>query len=131
MLGILCDITLHGMGRQIDWACQQNLFWRYLLTHSPASLYDDFSYNAKHFFSFPTELSNSSLFAYWLYMLKRVFNWILASPGVRDETKGDGSHSNGHNYEYSRWVFGSTLDNITRSRSHRYESSQPVSYPRY
>ncbi|OWM67546.1 spliceosome-associated protein 49 [Punica granatum] len=41
------------------------------------------------------------------------------SEGVTNEPDGHGSHSYGHNYDYSRRVFGSTLDSSTRTRSSR------------
>lgn len=51
--------------------------------------------------------------------------------GVRGEPNGYGSHSNGNNYEYSRRIFGSSLESITRTRPRRYDTSNPVSYPPY
>ncbi|KAL5843227.1 hypothetical protein ACOSQ3_009192 [Xanthoceras sorbifolium] len=50
-------------------------------------------------------------------------------PGVTPPSNGYGSRFNDTNYEYSRRVFGSTMDNISRTRSRRYDTSNPISYP--
>lgn len=43
-------------------------------------------------------------------------------PGVPLETNGYETHLNVTNYDYSRRVFGATLDSISRSRSSRYNT---------
>ncbi|GMI86722.1 hypothetical protein like AT4G10110 [Hibiscus trionum] len=53
------------------------------------------------------------------------------SPGVSHHSNGYGSHFNDTDYEYSRRVFGATLDSISRPRSRFYDSSDPISYPYY
>ncbi|EXC32466.1 Splicing factor 3B subunit 4 [Morus notabilis] len=52
-------------------------------------------------------------------------------PGVNIHSNGYGSPYDGKNFEYSRRVFGATLDSIGRSRSRRYDTSDPISYPPY
>ncbi|KAI6693554.1 hypothetical protein NL676_021264 [Syzygium grande] len=49
--------------------------------------------------------------------------------GMTEERNGFGSRSS--SYEYSRGVFGATLENINHSRSRRYDARNPVSYPSY
>ncbi|KAJ4713859.1 Splicing factor 3B subunit 4 [Melia azedarach] len=49
-------------------------------------------------------------------------------PGVTPQNNGYGTHLNVTNYEYSRRVFGTTMDSISRSRSRRYDSNS-TSYP--
>ncbi|XP_030474657.1 uncharacterized protein LOC115692045 [Syzygium oleosum] len=49
--------------------------------------------------------------------------------GMTEELNGFGSRSS--SYEYSRRVFGATLENINHSRSRRYDTRNPVSYPSY
>ncbi|ESR54958.1 hypothetical protein CICLE_v10022415mg [Citrus x clementina] len=44
-------------------------------------------------------------------------------PGVSHESNGYETHLNVTNYDYSRRVFGATLDCISRSRSGRYNTS--------
>ena len=44
-------------------------------------------------------------------------------PGVSHESNGYETHLNVTNYDYSRRVFGATLDSISRSRSGRYNTS--------
>ncbi|KAH9781746.1 RRM domain-containing protein [Citrus sinensis] len=44
-------------------------------------------------------------------------------PGVTHESNGYETHLNVTNYDYSRRVFGATLDSISRSRSGRYNTS--------
>ncbi|KAI4352882.1 hypothetical protein L6164_007092 [Bauhinia variegata] len=56
-------------------------------------------------------------------------NYSQVSPRVLDQSSGYGSHFNGHNYDYSRRVLGATLDSISHSRSRRYDTSKPISYP--
>ncbi|XP_021903414.1 RNA-binding protein 7 isoform X1 [Carica papaya] len=51
-----------------------------------------------------------------------------APPGVKHHINGYGSHFNGINYEYSRRVFGSTLDSISHFRSRRFDTTHPISY---
>lgn len=50
---------------------------------------------------------------------------------VVDQSSGYGSLYNGNDYENSRRVFGPTLDSISRSRSRRYDASNPIFYPSY
>ncbi|XP_031280453.1 splicing factor 3B subunit 4 isoform X2 [Pistacia vera] len=52
-------------------------------------------------------------------------------PGVTVTDQGNeyGTHISGSNYEYSRRVFGSTLDSINRSRSRRYDYSASGASP--
>ncbi|KAK5835147.1 Splicing factor 3B subunit 4 [Gossypium arboreum] len=52
-------------------------------------------------------------------------------PGVSHHFNGYGSHINDIDYEYSRRVFGATWDSISRPRSRRYDTSDPISYPFY
>lgn len=52
-------------------------------------------------------------------------------PGVSHHFNGYGSHINDFDYEYSRRVFGATWDSISRPRSRRYDTSDPISYPFY
>ncbi|CAN6555808.1 unnamed protein product [Malus baccata var. baccata] len=52
-------------------------------------------------------------------------------PGVNNQSNGYGLHFNGNNYDYSRRVIGATLDTISRTRSRRYDMSNPISYPSY
>ncbi|KAK3426501.1 hypothetical protein EUGRSUZ_F02940 [Eucalyptus grandis] len=49
--------------------------------------------------------------------------------GMTQERNGFGSRSS--SYEYSRRVFGATLESINHTRSRRYDTSNPVSYPSY
>ncbi|KAK2991237.1 hypothetical protein RJ640_000468 [Escallonia rubra] len=50
---------------------------------------------------------------------------VPVPPGVLHQPNGYRSHYDGNNYDYSRRVFGATLGSITRSRSSRYDSSNP------
>ncbi|XVF14569.1 hypothetical protein REPUB_Repub09cG0072400 [Reevesia pubescens] len=59
------------------------------------------------------------------------YSQVLPPPGGSYHSNGYGSHSNDTNYEYSRRVFGATLDSISRPRSRRYETSDSISYPSY
>ncbi|XP_054819173.1 serine/arginine-rich splicing factor SC35 isoform X2 [Prosopis cineraria] len=58
-------------------------------------------------------------------------NYSRVTHRVVDQTSEYGSLSSGNNYEYSRRVFGPTLDSISRYRSRRYDTSNPISYPSY
>ncbi|KAK8492128.1 hypothetical protein V6N13_076524 [Hibiscus sabdariffa] len=53
------------------------------------------------------------------------------SGGVSHHSNGYGPHFNDTNYEYSRRVFGATLDSISRPRSRLYDTSGPIPYPYY
>ncbi|KAE8725413.1 mannan endo-1,4-beta-mannosidase 5 [Hibiscus syriacus] len=59
------------------------------------------------------------------------YTQVLSPPGVSHQSNGYRSLFNDTNYEYSRRVFGSTLDSINRRRSRRYGTSDPISYPSY
>ncbi|KAE8022238.1 hypothetical protein FH972_008054 [Carpinus fangiana] len=50
-------------------------------------------------------------------------------PGVSNQSNGSGSHFNDSNYEYSRRVFGATMDSINHIRSRRHDTSNPIYYP--
>ncbi|KAL6129835.1 hypothetical protein ACLB2K_068217 [Fragaria x ananassa] len=54
---------------------------------------------------------------------------VPSPPGVNNHSNG--LHLNGNNFEYSRRVIGATLDTISRPRSRRYDTSNPISYPSY
>ncbi|KAE8707207.1 RNA recognition motif-containing protein [Hibiscus syriacus] len=60
-----------------------------------------------------------------------LYTQVLPPPGVSHHSNGYRSHFNDTNYEHSQRVFGATLDSISRPRSRRYETSDPVSYPSY
>ncbi|XP_030524008.1 RNA-binding protein 7 [Rhodamnia argentea] len=49
--------------------------------------------------------------------------------GMTPESNGFGSRSSG--YEYSRRVFGATLESINHSRSRRHDTSNPAADPSY
>ncbi|XP_057501763.1 serine/arginine-rich splicing factor SC35 [Actinidia eriantha] len=50
-------------------------------------------------------------------------------PGVVHQSNGYRSQFDGNNYDYSRRVFGGTIDSINRSRSSRFDTSVPINYP--
>ncbi|XVF63439.1 hypothetical protein PTKIN_Ptkin09bG0087300 [Pterospermum kingtungense] len=52
-------------------------------------------------------------------------------PGVSHYSNGYGSHFTDTNYEYNRRVSGATSDSISRHRSRRYYTSDPISYSSY
>ncbi|GAV60348.1 RRM_1 domain-containing protein [Cephalotus follicularis] len=56
---------------------------------------------------------------------------VPLTPGVMNQPNDYGSHYNGNNHEYSRRVFGEAFDSNSRSRSRRYDTSNPISYPSY
>ncbi|XP_034702665.1 RNA-binding protein 7-like [Vitis riparia] len=58
-------------------------------------------------------------------------NNAQASSDVLHQPNRNSSQHDGNNYDYSRRVFGATLDNISRSRSRYYDSSSPITYPSY
>ncbi|XP_028796693.1 RNA-binding protein 7 [Neltuma alba] len=58
-------------------------------------------------------------------------NYSRVNHRVVDQSSEYGSLYNGNDYEFSRRVFGSTLDNISRYRSRRHDTSNPISYPSY
>ncbi|KAL6973684.1 hypothetical protein U1Q18_027871 [Sarracenia purpurea var. burkii] len=47
------------------------------------------------------------------------------------QSSGYRSHLEGYNYDYSRRVFGATMDSISRTRLSRFDTSAPISYPFY
>uniref|UniRef100_A0A5B7BSY7 Putative RNA recognition motif-containing protein n=1 Tax=Davidia involucrata TaxID=16924 RepID=A0A5B7BSY7_DAVIN len=53
---------------------------------------------------------------------------VPVPPGVIHQPNGYRSPFDGNNYDYSRRVFGATLDSIGRSRSSRYDTSNPTKY---
>ncbi|KAA8530792.1 hypothetical protein F0562_005584 [Nyssa sinensis] len=53
---------------------------------------------------------------------------VPVSPGVIHQPSGYRSPFDGNNYDYSRRVFGATLDSSGRSRSSRYDTSNPTKY---
>ncbi|GKV09213.1 hypothetical protein SLE2022_327220 [Rubroshorea leprosula] len=57
------------------------------------------------------------------------YHEVPPPPGVTHHSNGYGSQYNGYNYENSRSVFGPRLDSISRTRSFRYETRNPISYP--
>ncbi|KAF7820086.1 RNA-binding protein 7-like [Senna tora] len=62
----------------------------------------------------------------------RFLNFLMpVTHRVFDQSSGSGSLYNGNDYEYSRRVFGPTLDSISRYKSRRYDTSDPISYPSY
>lgn len=50
------------------------------------------------------------------------------SSGVVHQSNGYRSEFDGYSYDHSRGVFGATMDNISRSRSSRFDRS-PIDYP--
>ncbi|XP_015873748.2 uncharacterized protein LOC132799094 [Ziziphus jujuba] len=51
---------------------------------------------------------------------------VPTHPGVNNHSNGFASHRDGNNFEYSRRIFGATLDSINRSRSRRFDTSNHV-----
>ena len=57
--------------------------------------------------------------------------WLPASSDVSHKPNRYSSQRNGNNYDYSRRVFGATLDSVSSYRLRYYDSSSPITYPSY
>ncbi|PSS17560.1 Splicing factor 3B subunit like [Actinidia chinensis var. chinensis] len=60
---------------------------------------------------------------------ERQINNERVLPGVVHQSNEYRSHFDGNNYDYSRRVFGGTIDSINRSRSSCFDTSVPIKYP--
>lgn len=56
---------------------------------------------------------------------------VPASSDTLHQPNRYSSQIDGHSYDYSRRVFGATLDSISRTRSRYHDSSNPITYPSY
>ncbi|PON86216.1 Splicing factor-like protein [Trema orientale] len=50
------------------------------------------------------------------------YSQVPSPPGVSNHSTGHGSQYDGNNFDYSRRVFGATLDSINRSRLRRFDT---------
>ena len=74
-------------------------------------------------------LTMLDLFTYMLNFL--LFLSVPASSDTLHQPNRYSSQLDGHSYDYSRRVFGATLDSISRTRSRYHDSSNPITYPSY
>ncbi|GAB2252184.1 hypothetical protein Droror1_Dr00005031 [Drosera rotundifolia] len=57
------------------------------------------------------------------------FSPYSRNSGQGREPNGNISRLDGHNFDYARRVFGASFERVTSSRSTRYDSSNPISFP--
>lgn len=52
-------------------------------------------------------------------------------PGVSHRSSGNMIHLGSNGYDFSRRVFGATMESTNHSRSGRYDTSSPITFPSY
>ncbi|XP_057972928.1 uncharacterized protein LOC131161292 [Malania oleifera] len=59
------------------------------------------------------------------------YSEVPVSHGLIHHSNGYGSNYDGYDYGYSRRVLGAALDSFTRTRSSRYDASNPITHSSY